>query len=129
MTNADKFKSLFDLYATELWAMSEKEFLEWLNSEVMNCSEIPNNWIPCTKKYPTPWELVWTTDKCGNVEVCQLSHKDSDWYDADEKWFYNHDSIVAWMPYEIPDPYQPKEGESPSCNDDYCEIIFEEDES
>jgi len=92
-----------------------------------NYSEIPNNWIPCTKKYPTPWELVWTTDKQGNVEVCQLSHKNSDWYDADEKWFYSHDSIIAWMPYEMPTPYQPKEGESPSCNDDYCEIIFEED--
>ena len=43
MTNADKFKSLFGIYATELWAMSEKDFLEWLNSEVSNCSEIPNN--------------------------------------------------------------------------------------
>ena len=43
MTNADKFKSLFGLYATELWAMPEKNFLKWLNSEVSNCSEFPNN--------------------------------------------------------------------------------------
>lgn len=43
MTNADKFKSLFGLYATELWAMPEKDFLKWLNSEAMNCSEFPNN--------------------------------------------------------------------------------------
>ena len=43
MTNADKFKSLFGIYATELWAMPEKNFLKWLNSEVSNCSEIPNN--------------------------------------------------------------------------------------
>lgn len=42
MTNADKFKNIFGLYATELWSMSEKDFLKWLNSEVMNCSEIPN---------------------------------------------------------------------------------------
>ena len=33
MTNADKFKSLFGLYATELWSKSEKEFLEWLNAD------------------------------------------------------------------------------------------------
>lgn len=33
MNNADKFKQIFDLYATELWAMSEKDFLAWLNAE------------------------------------------------------------------------------------------------
>jgi len=43
MTNADKFKNIFGLYATELWSMPEKGFLKWLNSEAMNCSEIPNN--------------------------------------------------------------------------------------
>lgn len=43
MTNADKFKNIFGLYATELWSMPEKDFLKWLNSEAMNCSENPNN--------------------------------------------------------------------------------------
>ena len=43
MTNADKFKNIFGLYATELWSMPEKDFLKWLNSEAMNCSEFPNN--------------------------------------------------------------------------------------
>ena len=33
MNNAEKFKSVFGLYATELWAMSEESFLSWLNSE------------------------------------------------------------------------------------------------
>ena len=33
MTNADKFKHLFGIYATELWAMSENDFLEWLNAD------------------------------------------------------------------------------------------------
>ena len=32
MTNAEVFKKIFGLYATELWAMSEKDFLKWLNS-------------------------------------------------------------------------------------------------
>ena len=43
MTNADKLKNIFGLYATELWSMPEKDFLKWLNSKVVNCSEIPNN--------------------------------------------------------------------------------------
>ena len=33
MTNAEKFKSLFGIYATELWAMPEAEFLKWLNAD------------------------------------------------------------------------------------------------
>lgn len=33
MNNADKFKSAFGLYATEVWAMPEKEFIDWLNKE------------------------------------------------------------------------------------------------
>lgn len=33
MNNADKFKSTFGLYATEVWAMLEKEFIDWLNKE------------------------------------------------------------------------------------------------
>lgn len=33
MTNADRFMQTFGIYATELWAKSEKEFLKWLNSE------------------------------------------------------------------------------------------------
>lgn len=33
MTNAKKFAQTFGLYATEMWAMPEKEFLKWLNDE------------------------------------------------------------------------------------------------
>lgn len=33
MINAEKFKEVFGLYATELWAMSEAYFLKWLNDE------------------------------------------------------------------------------------------------
>lgn len=32
MTNAEKFKQMFGFYATELWSMSEEDFLYWLNS-------------------------------------------------------------------------------------------------
>lgn len=33
MTNADKFKEVFGIYATELWAMPEADFLKWLNTD------------------------------------------------------------------------------------------------
>ena len=31
--NADKFREVFGIYATELWAMPEAKFLEWLNAK------------------------------------------------------------------------------------------------
>ena len=33
MNNADKFHEVFGIYATEMWAMSESKFLEWLSDE------------------------------------------------------------------------------------------------
>ena len=36
MTNADKFKHLFGIYATELWTMPGKDFLEWLNADAQD---------------------------------------------------------------------------------------------
>ena len=32
--NAELFKQTFGLYATEVWAMKEADFLKWLNAEV-----------------------------------------------------------------------------------------------
>lgn len=43
MTNAEKFQSVFGIYATELWAKPEKDFLIWLNSEATN--ELTGEWI------------------------------------------------------------------------------------
>ena len=33
MTIAEKFKEVFQLYATEVWAMPEREFMCWLNEK------------------------------------------------------------------------------------------------
>lgn len=51
MNNAEKFKKIFGLYATELWAMPAKDFLEWLNDDVNDIS-IDDGWIPVTKMLP-----------------------------------------------------------------------------
>ena len=33
MKVADRFKQIFGVYATEIWALPEDQFLDWLNSE------------------------------------------------------------------------------------------------
>lgn len=33
MNNAERFRQVFGIYATELWVMSEEEFLKWLNAD------------------------------------------------------------------------------------------------
>lgn len=40
MNNADKFKKTFGIYATEVWAMPESEFLKWLNAECADAVEV-----------------------------------------------------------------------------------------
>ena len=63
-------------------------------------------WTLVSEKCPTPWELVWVTDKWGRVNVCQMSHKDNQyWYNEEEEWMYEHDAVIAWMPYYVPVPY------------------------
>ena len=116
MTNADKFKSLFGIYATELWAMSEKDFLGWLSSEIDNRSESPNGWIPCTPEtMPEEYQdvLVTLSDSDGSfVKEMQyikgLFETDSDLYGTvdEEEGIAYADSFkdIAWMP--LPKPYQ-----------------------
>lgn len=63
-------------------------------------------WTRTSDDLPDPWEYVWVTDRGGRLAVCQMSHKNGDWYDEDDEWLYDHDSIVAWMPYTMPEPYK-----------------------
>lgn len=51
MNNAEKFKSIFGIYATELWAMPKDKFLEWLNAEALEKQE-QDRWIPVTERLP-----------------------------------------------------------------------------
>ena len=48
MNNAEKFKQMFGFYATEMWAKSEQEFLDWINAEYVQ----ENSWIPCSERLP-----------------------------------------------------------------------------
>lgn len=128
MTNADIFKNIFGLYATELWSMPEKDFLKWLNSEVSNCSESPNGWISCDERLPEGSQIVllslpkyiddygqefYASVICGHY----IGGKDCEWGISDgSRVGYGLVSArygvspIAWMP--LPAPYRPKEDES-----------------
>ena len=81
MTNADKFKNIFGLYATELWSMPEKDFLKWLNSEAMNCSEFPNNSDSISRQAAIDairkiYDSVGILGEKWAVDKCQMAIKD-----------------------------------------------------
>lgn len=42
MNNAEKFKQVFGLYATELWSMPESDFLAWLNRTAETAQNVQN---------------------------------------------------------------------------------------
>ena len=54
MNNAEKFKQVFGLYATELWSMPESDFLAWLNRDVETTSSDKDLYVKeCLDKAPT----------------------------------------------------------------------------
>lgn len=129
MKNADKFKDVFGLYATEVWSMPEKGFLRWLNSE---CTETEQGWIPCSEKLPEsikPVIITWRNNDpepyyqyivgkpfIGTGHYCKgkwfwysstcedllAEYGRSDVDEVDEAI-----EVIAWM--ELPEPYKGKE--------------------
>jgi phage FluMu protein Com len=65
MTNGEKFKEIFNLYATEVWAKPEEEFLEWANS---NYKEISNNF------------KQFKCDKCGHEYLAEAEPQWDEFY-------------------------------------------------
>lgn len=67
MTNADLFKAIFGLYATEVWAKPEQDFLDWLNSPVRPPTQperIKGHWIAITS-----WNNTYKCSVCGRLLV------------------------------------------------------------
>ena len=62
MNNAEKFKQLFGIYATELWAIPEEKFLEWLNAEALEKQETAKIVVGKSKGGVTLWHEC---SKCG----------------------------------------------------------------
>lgn len=71
MINAEVFKQIFGIYATELWAMSESEFLEWLNAKHIATDSRPKGkWI----------EYTDCEGKSRRITCDQCSHKEWNWF-------------------------------------------------
>ena len=51
MINAVKFKKVFGVYATEIWAMPESDFLRWLNGEYNGEERKTGKWIDVADEY------------------------------------------------------------------------------
>ena len=73
-----------------------------------NSSEFPNGWIPTSKERPPQHQEIWITSDLGDVEL--VYGKGGIWL-LDEN-YYTEPEIIAWMPANVPSPYQPKEDES-----------------
>ena len=92
MINADKFEQVFGIYATELWAKPEKEFLEWLNGEAQEVKDVSipsaeriGHWVK-VRGYSTPGgDPVWRCSECGKgihvfgIECYDREVADSQW--------------------------------------------------
>ena len=72
MNNAEKFKQLFGIYATELWAMPEEKFLEWLNAEALEKQEQVNTQsVNSTHtKYPNALESLKILESAKDENGC-----------------------------------------------------------
>ena len=83
------------------------EAVELLEKPEMNCSEIPNNWIPCSERLPEDDTevLVYLFENNKSPYIAWLS--DGRWY---TEYFEveREDEPVAWMP--LPEPYKGEQG-------------------
>lgn len=82
-----------------------------------NCSEIPNNWIPCSERLPEEDHQLGGSGKqfSDNVLISIVNRDDEDaWiyvsHTIDGEWALDlsrYCKVLAWMP--LPSPYQPEE--------------------
>lgn len=103
MTNADLFKKVFGRYATEIWAMPENNYLEWLNAPFENNKVIESlqklepkkiilektkSWgttymqpiCPNCDRYVLPTEFIGDGTK---INYCDSCGQVLDWNDVD----------------------------------------------
>lgn len=74
MTNSDKFKHLFGIYATELWAMPENNFLEWLNADAQD--------MPTAERKTGKW-IEYDNSHC----ECPFCHTEWSYFDNEVEHF------------------------------------------
>ena len=116
MTNSDKFKEIFGLYATEVWAMPEKDFLEWLNA-VCECERDNHGWHPFRQEQdpetglwkfvdpPADRQHILITVNISSHEPVQEDYWYEDVYGYLDSGYTPCAEAIAWK--EWPEPYAP----------------------
>ena len=82
----------------------------WLDLAVEALEKLPSaepepHWIPTSKERPPQHQEIWITDDLGIVKL--VYGKVGVWW-VDEN-YYTEPEIIAWMPANVPSPYQPEE--------------------
>lgn len=81
-------------------------FIRSRMDEVKNLSA-PNNWIPLKEILPVDNQVVWVSMKEGYVDKMTYKAKSEEFYfDDDPDDWVDQASVIAWMPYKIPEPYK-----------------------
>ena len=79
MTNAEKFKHLFGIYATELWAMPGSDFLEWLNADAQDIPTVERktgHWILHREQENIFGAKLIECSECGDKCLVQFVEKE-----------------------------------------------------
>lgn len=64
-----------------------------------------DKWIPISKEIPPEDTEVFVTTAEGKVRLCTLWN--DEWTDCCVvHYIYSFDRVVAWMPIQIPKPYE-----------------------
>ena len=78
--------------------------IEALEQAKTNCSEFPNNWIPCSERLPKESRkyLVTVFDGIGKRTTTAPYHRRSNSWTLTGRMAYW--KVIAWMP--LPEPYK-----------------------
>ena len=106
MTNADKFREVFGIYATELWAKPENDFLKWLNADFARDIEMSDTrWISVDERLPEAYLNVLVCNLEGDIDIsdgCYSTEIPGEWIWLTLNWRFG--DVVAWM--TLPPKYE-----------------------
>ena len=122
MTNAEKFKKVFGVYATEIWAMQEDEYLDWSSSDYIKVvdrfydgEDVEPIAERLAKARAEGSEEAWTFR---NMITYSHSSKEGEWYKQNTKSCCEMTYAEAKVDFErwkAEHEWEPKVGDVVTC--------------